>query len=65
MTYKKSKNQNTGVCARRTGNICLIVFADYNFFVNFDKFEHLVEHFKNDPITLTYVDAAEETHMKQ
>lgn len=35
LTYKKTLNQNTGTCGRKTGNICLIVFADYNFFVNF------------------------------
>ena len=60
----KAKNQNTGVCGRNTSIICLIVFADYNFFVNFDQFEYLVEKFKNDPLTLTYVDIEQEFSMK-
>lgn len=64
LTLTSSQNQNTGICGRKTGNICLIVFADYNFFVNFHEYEFLVEHFKNDPVTLTYVDGEVEVQMK-
>ena len=58
-------NPNTGICGRKTGNICLIVLGGIDFIKAFNdkKYEHLPEHFKNDPVTLTYVMADIESHM--
>ena len=62
-------NQVTGICARKTSQLCLILFVDQNFMdINspgyLKSYEYLLETFKNDPITFTFVLANEEVDMK-
>ena len=64
MEYRASKNPNTVICGRKSGNICLIVFADDDWISNFNKFDHLPEHFKTDSVTLAWVHGVEEHYMK-
>lgn len=53
LTKKKAQNANTGICGRKTSNICLIIFLKTQ--EETAKFLPLVDQFKNDPVTLTYV----------
>ena len=61
LTKKKAQNANTGICGRKTSNICLIIFVRSQ--ADTAKFLPLVDQFKNDPVTLTYVLAQDEPQM--
>ena len=55
LTYKKAQSATTGVCGRKTSNICVILFFNGKGQGLLDQYVPLVEQFKNDPITWTYI----------
>ena len=62
LTYKKAKSATTGVCGRKTSNICFIIFTNSGII---DQYKPLLETFISDPVTITYVLTKEEPYMAE
>lgn len=63
LQLKTSQSPNTGVCGRKTANLCLIMFFKGQGQGLIDQYKGLLEHFKNDPVTITYVFSKDEPYM--
>lgn len=63
LKLKNSQSPNTGVCGRKTANLCLIMFFKGQGQGLIDQYKGLLEHFKNDPVTLSFVFSKDEPHM--
>ena len=63
LTLSKAKSPNTGVCGRKTANLCVILFLNGKGQALLDQYKPLTEQFLNDPVTFTYVYSNEEPHM--
>ena len=61
LTKSKAQNPNTGICGRKTSNICLIIFVERQD--QTPQFLPLLDKFSKDPVTLTYVLAQDEPQM--
>mmetsp|Transcript_780 Transcript_780/g.1389 ORF Transcript_780/g.1389 Transcript_780/m.1389 type:complete len:380 (+) Transcript_780:703-1842(+) len=64
LKMKLTQNKNSGVCGRKTSNLCLILFLKGKGQGLLDLYMPLLDIFKNDPVTLTYVHASEEPYMR-
>ena len=52
LTHKISAPVSSGVCGKKTSNLCLIIFPKSGII---DQYLPLLEIFASDPVTLTYV----------
>ena len=58
LTYQANKSPTTGVCGKKTSNLCLILFLQVPG--SEVQYNELLEQFKNDPVTLSFVYSNEE-----
>lgn len=66
LTEKKTKTGvSMGVCHHKSSNLCLILFLNGKGDALLDMYKPLLEKFKNDPLSLTYVQTSEETSLAQ
>lgn len=63
LTYALAMNPNTGVCGQKTSDLCMIIFLHGKGQVLLDQLSPLVEQFKTDPISISYVHPHEELYM--
>ena len=61
LTYQSNKSPTSGICGKKTSNLCLIKFlkvkgSEVNYSV-------LLEQFKNDPITIAFVYSDDEPEL--
>ena len=62
LTAKKAKSATTGVCGRKTSNICIIIFTSSGII---EQYQPLLETFSSDPVTITYVITKDEPLMAE
>lgn len=53
LTSSRLKTQ--GLCAKKSSNICLILFLDHNNLQALDELRSLLDFYKNDPLSFTFV----------
>lgn len=58
LTYQSNKSPTSGVCGKKTSNLCLILFLKAPN--SESQYTELLEKFKNDPVTFAYVYSNEE-----
>jgi hypothetical protein len=63
LTLKKSLPPASGVCGRKTSNLCCLLFLNGRGDALIESFLPLVVKFKNDPITFAYVHTEQEPQM--
>lgn len=64
LTMKKAANPNTGVCGRKTSNLCVILFLkDKSMPKIIEQYFPLLDQLKSDPVTFAYVFSEDEPHM--
>lgn len=61
LTQKSAANPNTGLCGRKTSNLCLILF--FNGEPNVTPFIPLLDSMKNDPISFAYIKSSDEAYV--
>ena len=63
LTMSAAKNPSSGVCGRKTSNLCVILFLKGKGQGLIDIYKPLLEVFKNDPVTITYIFSSDEPHI--
>lgn len=63
LTYQKAKSPNSGLCGQKTSDLCLIIFLTGKGQALVDQYLPLVEEFKTDKVSLTYVYTNEEPYI--
>ena len=58
LTAASNRSPTSGVCGKKTSNLCLILFLKVTG--SEVQYTQLLEQFKNDPVTLSYVYMTEE-----
>lgn len=58
LTYQSNKSPTSGVCGKKTSNLCLILFLSVKG--SEVQYTELLTQFKNDPVTVAYVYSSEE-----
>jgi len=63
LTYQLAKNPNSGVCGSKTSDLCLIIFLTGKGQALIDQYLPLLEHFKTDKVSISYIFTNEEPHI--
>ena len=63
LNYTSNKSPASGVCGKRTSNYCLILFLKVKG--SEIQYNELLNSFKNDPVTFSYVYSDEESDLMQ
>ena len=63
LTYNKVSKSPTGLCGKKSSNLCLILFLKGKGEALTNQYLPLVEHYKSDPISITYVHSNEEPNL--
>ena len=63
LNAQNNKSPTSGICGKKTSNLCLILFLKIKG--SEVQYTQLLEQFKNDPVTLTYVVMSEETDLAE
>ena len=63
LNYTSNKSPASGVCGKKTSNLCLILFLKVKG--SEAQYTDLLQQFKNDPVTISYVYSNEEPDLLQ